>query len=60
MREYYCTITLSLTNPSQETLTEINRFLLSYVGEDQVGRSKKASFRVSILNLCSTTGSWAS
>ncbi|WP_299678697.1 hypothetical protein [uncultured Roseobacter sp.] len=43
-RDYYCTITVALTNDSAEPLTEINAFFLNYIGEQQVGRSKGASF----------------
>ncbi|MEL7131540.1 MAG: hypothetical protein AAGK77_03910 [Pseudomonadota bacterium] len=43
-RDYYCTITVELTNDSAAPLTEINAFFLNYVGEMQVGRSKGASF----------------
>ena len=43
-RDYYCTITVALTNNSDTTLTEINAFFLNHIGEEQVGRSKGASF----------------
>lgn len=43
-RDYYCTITVTLTNDSAEPLTEINAFFLNYIGDTQVGRSKGASF----------------
>lgn len=43
-RDYYCTITVELTNQSETMLTEINAFFLNYVGDTQVGRSKGASF----------------
>lgn len=43
-RDYYCTITVELTNQSDTALTEINAFFLNYVGDTQVGRSKGASF----------------
>ncbi|MEJ6404817.1 hypothetical protein [Yoonia sp. 2307UL14-13] len=43
-RDYYCTITVALTNDSSEMLTEINAFFLNYVGAEEVGRSKGASF----------------
>ncbi|GGX67107.1 hypothetical protein GCM10007385_40230 [Tateyamaria omphalii] len=43
-RDYYCTITVELTNQTETTLTEINAFFLNYVGDTQVGRSKGASF----------------
>jgi len=43
-RDYYCTITVELTNEGNEGLTEINAFFLSFVGGVQVGRSKGASF----------------
>ncbi|MEL7524892.1 MAG: hypothetical protein AAFN16_03915 [Pseudomonadota bacterium] len=44
LREYYCTITVSLTNNSDAPLTEISGYFLSYVGEDRVGRSKGTWF----------------
>ncbi|MGD1883904.1 MAG: hypothetical protein ACFB11_16550 [Paracoccaceae bacterium] len=44
LREYYCTITVMLTNNSDQPLTEINGYFLSYVGDMQVGRSKGNSF----------------
>lgn len=43
-RDYYCTITVALTNDSAAPLTEINAFFLNYIGSEQVGRSKGASF----------------
>ncbi|MEL7164990.1 MAG: hypothetical protein AAGL96_05910 [Pseudomonadota bacterium] len=43
-RDYYCTITVELTNSTDKPLTEINAFFLNYVGETEVGRSKGASF----------------
>ncbi|MEM6758777.1 MAG: hypothetical protein AAF601_04800 [Pseudomonadota bacterium] len=43
-RDYYCTITVTLTNESAEPLTEVNAFFLNFIGEEQVGRSKGASF----------------
>ncbi|WP_299206118.1 hypothetical protein [uncultured Tateyamaria sp.] len=43
-RDYYCTITVALTNDSDAHLTEINGFFLNYIGDKQVGRSKGASF----------------
>lgn len=43
-RDYYCIITVELTNDSAEPLTEINAFFLNYIGQEQVGRSKGASF----------------
>ncbi|MFQ6548983.1 hypothetical protein AADZ90_013585 [Aestuariibius sp. 2305UL40-4] len=45
MRDYYCTITVALTNGGAEALTEVNAYFLSFVGDRQVGRSKGASFR---------------
>lgn len=44
LREYYCTITVSLTNNSDAPLTEISGYFLSYVGEERVGRSKGTWF----------------
>ncbi|MEQ3710419.1 MAG: hypothetical protein ABNH38_17715 [Tateyamaria sp.] len=43
-REYYCTITVELTNEGDAALTEINAFFLNFIGDTQVGRSKGASF----------------
>ncbi|MEL6807883.1 MAG: hypothetical protein AAFO97_08885 [Pseudomonadota bacterium] len=43
-REYYCTITVELTNEGDTALTEINAFFLNFIGDKQVGRSKGASF----------------
>ncbi|MEM6566690.1 MAG: hypothetical protein AAF665_19725 [Pseudomonadota bacterium] len=43
-RDYYCTITVSLTNEGGAQLTELNVFFLNFIGNEQVGRSKGASF----------------
>jgi len=43
-RDYYCTVTIALTNETAEPLTEINAFFLNFIGDTQVGRSKGASF----------------
>ena len=43
-RDYYCTITVTLENLSEQPLVEINGFFLSFVGDEEVGRSKGASF----------------
>lgn len=43
-RDYYCTLTISLTNHTDAPLTEINAFFVNYIGNRQVGRSKGASF----------------
>lgn len=43
-REYYCGVTLKLTNESDAPLTEINGFVASFIGDEQVGRSRGASF----------------
>jgi len=43
-REYYCGVTLTMTNDSEETLVEINGFVASFTGDEQVGRSRGASF----------------
>lgn len=43
-RDYYCTITVELTNGTDQPLTEINAFFLNYIGDAEVGRSKGASF----------------
>lgn len=44
LREYYCTVTLSLENHGAEAVTEINGYLLSEIDGAKVGRSKGASF----------------
>lgn len=44
LRDYYCTITVTLTNETDAALTEVNGFFLSFVEEEQVGRSKGSSF----------------
>ena len=44
MRSYYCTITVSLTNTTDAPLTEVNGHFFSFLGDEQVGRSKGASF----------------
>ncbi|RMA41440.1 TroA family protein [Rhodophyticola porphyridii] len=43
-REYYCGVTLRMTNESDETLTEINGFVASMKDGEQVGRSRGMSF----------------
>ena len=43
-REYYCGVTLTMTNESDETLTEINGFVASLIDGQQVGRSRGMSF----------------
>ena len=43
-RDYYCTITVELENLSEAPLADINGFFLSYVDQEEVGRSKGASF----------------
>lgn len=43
-REYYCGVTLTMTNESDETLTEINGFVVSMIGGEQVARSRGMSF----------------
>ena len=44
MREYYCTINVSLTNTTDQPLMEISGFFYSYVDDTQVGRSKGTWF----------------
>ena len=44
LRDYYCQVTVSLENTSDAALTEINGHFFSFVGDEQVGRSKGASF----------------
>ncbi len=44
LREYYCTITVSLENVSAKKLTEISGFFYSYIEDEMVGRSKGAWF----------------
>ncbi|MEM6638189.1 MAG: hypothetical protein AAF667_20160 [Pseudomonadota bacterium] len=43
-REYYCGVTLTMTNESPAPLVEINGFVASFIGDEQVGRSRGASF----------------
>lgn len=43
-REYYCGVTLTMTNESEETLTEINGFVASMIDGEQVARSRGMSF----------------
>jgi hypothetical protein len=43
-REYYCGVTLTMTNESDETLTEINGFVASMIDGEQVARSRGMSF----------------
>ena len=43
-REYYCGVTLAMTNDSDETLTEINGFVASMIDGEQVARSRGMSF----------------
>lgn len=44
LREYYCTMRVSLENRSEETLTEISGYFYSFIDGEQVGRSKGAWF----------------
>jgi len=44
LRDYYCQITVTLENASDAPLTEINGHFYSYVGSENVGRSKGAWF----------------
>ncbi|MEM1065472.1 MAG: hypothetical protein AAF771_03825 [Pseudomonadota bacterium] len=43
-REYYCGVTLTMTNESDETLTEINGFVASMIDGEPVARSRGMSF----------------
>jgi len=43
-REYYCTATFALTKPGGVPYQDINGFFYVLVGDEQVGRSKGASF----------------
>ncbi|MEL6642739.1 MAG: hypothetical protein AAFQ79_02290 [Pseudomonadota bacterium] len=43
-REYYCGVTLTMTNDGDETLTEINGFVASMIDGEQVARSRGMSF----------------
>lgn len=43
-REYYCTATFALTKPDGVAYQDVNGFLYVFVGDEQVGRSKGASF----------------
>lgn len=44
LREYYCTITVTLENRTDAPLTEISGFFYSFRGDEQVGRSKGGWF----------------
>ncbi|MEM7025349.1 MAG: hypothetical protein AAF637_22580 [Pseudomonadota bacterium] len=44
MEDYYCRITVALRNETSSPLAEINGHFYSFVGEDNVGRSRGASF----------------
>lgn len=44
LTDYYCSITVKLTNRSDKKLTEINGYFISFVGDQDVGRSRGASF----------------
>lgn len=44
MQDYYCSITVELTNETDAPLAEINGHFFSFVGEESVGRSRGASF----------------
>lgn len=43
-REYYCGVTLTMTNESDAHLTEINGFVASMIDGEQVARSRGMSF----------------
>ncbi|MEM8958843.1 MAG: hypothetical protein AAGC86_13645 [Pseudomonadota bacterium] len=43
-REYYCTATITLENRTAAPLVEISGFFYTFVGDEQVGRSKGAWF----------------
>ncbi|MCR9121432.1 MAG: hypothetical protein NXH91_04105 [Phyllobacteriaceae bacterium] len=43
-REYYCTATFALTQPDGVAYQDVNGFFYVFVGDEQVGRSKGASF----------------
>lgn len=43
-REYYCGVTLTMTNDGDETLTEINGFVASMIDGEQVAHSRGMSF----------------
>lgn len=44
LREYYCQLTVTLENTTDATLTEISGYFYSFIGDEQVGRSKGAWF----------------
>lgn len=44
-REYYCTATFELAAPGGAAFQDVNGFFYVFVGDEQVGRSKGASFR---------------
>ncbi|MEM1377720.1 MAG: hypothetical protein AAGG69_10055 [Pseudomonadota bacterium] len=45
LREYYCQATFDLTADGPSRFADVNGFFYVFVGEQQVGRSKGASFR---------------
>ncbi|MEL6202375.1 MAG: hypothetical protein AAFR39_08450 [Pseudomonadota bacterium] len=45
LREYYCQATFELTSQQASRFADINGFFYVFVGNEQVGRSKGASFR---------------
>ncbi|WP_421724418.1 hypothetical protein [Bauldia sp.] len=44
-RDYYCTATFALTAQRSEPFQEVNGFFHAFVDDDQVGRTRAASFR---------------
>lgn len=44
-REYYCQATFELAAPSEAMFRDVNGYFYVFVDEEQVGRSKGASFR---------------
>ncbi|MEQ9155631.1 hypothetical protein [Roseitalea porphyridii] len=44
-RDYYCTATFKLDAPEGVAFQDVNGFFYVFVGDEQVGRSKGASFR---------------
>ena len=44
-REYYCTATFEMAVPADAAIGDVNGYFYVFVGDEQVGRSKGASFR---------------
>lgn len=47
LREYYCQATFTMKSDCPSRFADINGFFYVYIGDDEVGRSKGASFQFS-------------